>query len=149
MNSVSNVLPLLLVICFDNCVMWDPPPWFVVVLAAWFVVFSVVRGNGSFLAHLPIFLVEMPGWFLEKNHIPGFLEQNQNHLLPFPKKKPARFDWNDFCARALQFEPAPVSLRLCSAPEALPPVDLGAHQRAQKELRCLGTFGWWWWWLGT
>ena len=60
MNSVSNVLPLFLVICFDNFVMWDPPPRFVVVLAAWFL-FSVVRGNGSFLAHLPIFLVEMPG----------------------------------------------------------------------------------------
>ena len=61
MNFVSNVLQLLLVICFDSCVMRDPPPRFVVVLAAWFVVFSVVRGNGSFLPHLFIFLAEVPG----------------------------------------------------------------------------------------
>eukprot|EP00434_Breviolum_minutum_P026552 symbB.v1.2.023472.t1/scaffold2148.1/size153101/10 len=48
------------------------------------------------------------------------------------------FDWNDFCARALRFEPAPVSLRLlASPPEALPAVDLLAHQRAQKELRSI------------
>ena len=73
-------------------------------------------------------------------------QKNKNHhlCLCFQKKKSktARFDWNDFCARALRFEPAPVSLRLlASPPEALPAVDLLAHQRAQKELRFLGTFG--------
>ena len=54
-----------------------------------------------------------------------------------PPKKTARFEWKHFCATAGALEPAP-ELRLL-APEGLPAVDLLAHQRAQKELRFLGS----------
>jgi len=78
-----------------------------------------------------------------KKQIPGFLgaKKSKSSSLPlFQKKtKPLRFDWNDFCARALRKEPAQELRLLASPPEALPPVDLLAHQRAQKELRCLGS----------
>lgn len=67
------------------------PPRFVVVLAAWFVVVFVVRGNGSFLlAHLFIFLVEMPAWFLEKNKSRDFFGGSKIKIISafVSKKKP-------------------------------------------------------------
>lgn len=75
------------------------PPRFVVVLAAWFVVFFVVRGNGSFLlAHLFIFLVEMPAWFLEKNKSRDFFGGSKIKIISaFVSKKnhtrEVRLEW--------------------------------------------------------